>query len=53
MWFDRKREAQHKKEDSDLEQDIERMEKDIMAHLRKRTMSKQHTWKSSTQPIKA
>ena len=50
MWFDRRRESQYAKDDADLEKDIDRMEKDIMFHLRKRTMSKTHTWNSVTSP---
>ena len=52
MWFDRRREAKHRLEDAHLESDIEKMEKDIMFHMRKRTMSKAHTWKSVTSPPK-
>ncbi|KAG5981593.1 hypothetical protein E4U55_002770 [Claviceps digitariae] len=47
MWYDRRREAQYARDDEDLEQSIDKMEKDIMYHLRKRTMSKAHTWNSS------
>ncbi|KAI6781073.1 uncharacterized protein J7T54_003240 [Emericellopsis cladophorae] len=53
IWFDRKREAQHKKDDADLERNIDQMEKDIMRNLRKRTMSKAHTWNTVTSPPKA
>lgn len=53
MVVDRKRERQHKLEDADLERNIDKMEVDIMRHLRKRTMSKAHTWKSTTAPPKA
>lgn len=31
-------------EDIDLENDVENMEKSIMASMRKRTMSRVHTW---------
>ena len=53
LWFDRRREAQYIREDADLEKDIDKMEKDIMFHLRKRTMSKAHTWNTVTSPVKA
>ncbi|ODA80038.1 hypothetical protein RJ55_02996 [Drechmeria coniospora] len=48
--FDRRREAQYAVDDEDLEKDIEKMEKDIMFHLRKRTMSKANTWNSLSSP---
>lgn len=48
LWYDRRKEAGYARSDEDLEKDIERMEKDIMFHLRKRTMSKANTWSSST-----
>ncbi|QPH01275.1 hypothetical protein C2857_005474 [Epichloe festucae Fl1] len=48
--FDRRREAQYAKDDEYLEQNIDKMEKDIMFHLRKRTMSKAHTWNSLSSP---
>jgi hypothetical protein len=44
MWMDRRRIEQAKKDDEDLEKNIDKMENDIMFHLRKRTMSKTHTW---------
>lgn len=44
MWMDRRRIEQAKRDDADLEKNIEKMENDIMFHLRKRTMSKTHTW---------
>ena len=50
---DRKREEQHKRDDADLERNIDKMERDIMRHLRKRTMSKANTWKSTTAMPKA
>ncbi|KAH7328508.1 hypothetical protein B0I35DRAFT_403864 [Stachybotrys elegans] len=52
-WYDRRREAKYRKEDDDLEINIEKMEENIMKHLRKRTMSKTHTWKSATLPQRA
>lgn len=48
MWFDRRREAQHRQSDKDLEEGIETMEKKIMADLREKTMRRQHTFKSAT-----
>lgn len=50
LWFDRRRESQYEKDDADLERSIDKMEKDIMFHLRKRTMSKAHTWNSLSSP---
>lgn len=47
-WFDKRRQAQYAKDDADLEQNIDTMEKDIMFHLRKRTMSKANTWNTTT-----
>ncbi|KXX79476.1 Magnesium transport protein CorA [Madurella mycetomatis] len=43
-WWDRRRDAQHAKEDADLEHGIEKMEVQIMAMMRKRTMNKVRTW---------
>jgi hypothetical protein len=51
-WVDRRREAQYVRADADLEKDIEKMEKNIMQALRKRTMSKANTWNSTTTPTK-
>ncbi|KJZ74094.1 hypothetical protein HIM_06543 [Hirsutella minnesotensis 3608] len=51
-WFDRRREAQYAKDDEDLEKNIDKMERDIMFHLRKRTMSKANTWNTVTPPIR-
>jgi Mg2+ and Co2+ transporter CorA len=53
MWFDRRREAQYARDDVDLERSIDEMEKDIMVHLRKRTMSKANTWSTITSPTRA
>jgi hypothetical protein len=50
--FDRRREGRFKTEDDDLEKNIEHMEADIMAMMRKRTMSKANTWTSATSPVK-
>jgi hypothetical protein len=50
--FDRRRETAHAKQDADLERNIEKMEKDIMYNMRKRTMSKTHTWNTITQAPK-
>ncbi|KAK1691217.1 hypothetical protein BDP55DRAFT_542266 [Colletotrichum godetiae] len=50
--FDRRREGQFAVEDADLERNIEHMEADIMAMMRKRTMSKANTWTSVTSPIR-
>lgn len=43
-WWDRTREKQYAEEDVDLEAGIEKMESQIMAMMRKRTMSKVRTW---------
>ena len=50
-WFDRRREAQYLAEDADLEKSIDKMEKDILFHLRRRTMSKATTWTSMPSPL--
>ncbi|TDZ24425.1 hypothetical protein Cob_v002872 [Colletotrichum orbiculare MAFF 240422] len=52
LWFDRRRESKFADEDADLEKNIEHMEADIMAMMRKRTMSKANTWTSTTTPIR-
>ncbi|KAM4060193.1 corA-like Mg2+ transporter protein [Hirsutella rhossiliensis] len=52
-WFDRRREAQYAKDDEDLEKNIDKMEREIMFHLRKRTMSKAHTWNSISSPVRS
>lgn len=46
VWWvwERRREAKYDKEDLDLEQGSDQMEKTIMATMRKRTMSKASTW---------
>ncbi|KAK3375181.1 hypothetical protein B0H63DRAFT_269835 [Podospora didyma] len=43
-WWDRRRENRYAKEDADIELGIEKMEAQIMATMRKRTMSKMRTW---------
>lgn len=53
LWFDHRREARHKMEDKKLKTDIEKMEKEIMAHLRQRALNKTRTWKSATATMKA
>jgi hypothetical protein len=45
--YEKRREARFEKEDADLEKGSERMEKDIMAMMRKRTMSKASTWNAT------
>jgi len=46
IWYvwEKKRDAKYDKEDTDLEKGSEDMEKNIMATMRKRTMSKASTW---------
>lgn len=46
IWWiwDRSREKRYKKEDGDLEDQIDSMENVIMAKMRARTMSKVRTW---------
>lgn len=46
LMIDKHRMKQAKRDDADLERNIEKMEKEIMFHLRKRTMSKTNTWNS-------
>lgn len=43
-WWDRRREARYAAEDRDIEEGIDKMEAQIMATMRKRTMSKMRTW---------
>lgn len=52
LWFDKRRDQQHKKADEDLEKDMDKMEKDIMHALRKKTMSKANTWNSISSPVR-
>jgi hypothetical protein len=46
IWYiwEKRRETKYDKEDTDLEKGSEDMEKNIMATMRKRTMSKASTW---------
>lgn len=46
IWYvwEKKRDARYDKEDRDLEKGSEDMEREIMAMMRKRTMSKHSTW---------
>lgn len=46
VWWiwERKRDERYEREDKDLEKGSEDMERDIMAAMRKRTMSKHSTW---------
>ncbi|OAA73871.1 Mg2+ transporter protein, CorA-like/Zinc transport protein ZntB [Cordyceps fumosorosea ARSEF 2679] len=50
IWYDKRKEAQYARDDEDLEKDITKMEHDIMMNLRKRTMSKNHTWNTISPP---
>lgn len=50
LLIDRRRIEQHRKEDADLEKNIDKMEKEIMFALRKRTMSKANTWNTISPP---
>jgi hypothetical protein len=43
-WWDRRREVRYAQEDADIEAGIEKMEAQIMATMRKRTLSKVRTW---------
>ncbi|KAL2134236.1 hypothetical protein VTI74DRAFT_741 [Chaetomium olivicolor] len=43
-WWDKRREVRYAKEDADIEAGIDRMEQEIMAKMRKRTMSTVRTW---------
>lgn len=51
LWYDRRREARYAKEDKELDGDIEQMEAHILNSLRKRTMSKTHTWNSRNKTL--
>lgn len=48
LWIDKRRERQYALEDEDIEKGIERMETEIMAIMRKKTMKKSTTWNSAT-----
>ncbi|KAM5351369.1 hypothetical protein ACJ41O_004092 [Fusarium nematophilum] len=50
LYIDKRRQEQHKKDDADLEKNIDKMEKEIMFALRKRTMSKANTWNTISPP---
>ncbi|KAF4981629.1 hypothetical protein FZEAL_2598 [Fusarium zealandicum] len=52
LFIDRRRRKQHKRDDKDLEENIVKMEKEIMFALRKRTMSKANTWNTISPPPK-
>lgn len=43
-WWDRRREARYALEDADIEAGIDKMEAQIMAAMRQRTMNKARTW---------
>jgi len=47
-WWDKRREAKYAEEDADIEVGIEKMEAQIMATMRKKTMSKARTWELGT-----
>ncbi len=47
-WWDRRREARYALEDADIEVGIDKMEEQIMATMRKKTMSKARTWDLGT-----
>jgi H+/Cl- antiporter ClcA len=49
-WLDRRREKKYASEDEDIERGIERMETEIMAIMRKKTMNKATTWNSGNTP---
>jgi H+/Cl- antiporter ClcA len=49
-WLDKRRERQYALEDADIEKGIERMETEIMAIMRKKTMKKATTWNSGNTP---
>ncbi|KAF4466845.1 hypothetical protein FALBO_6295 [Fusarium albosuccineum] len=53
IFLDKRRQEQHKKDDADLEKNIDKMEKEIMFALRKRTMSKANTWNTVSPPPKS
>jgi hypothetical protein len=49
-WYlDHRREKQYRIEDEDVEKGIDRLETDILAVMRKKTMSKASTWNSGNQ----
>ena len=52
-WYclDWRRERQYAVEDEDIERGIERLETDILAVMRKKTMSKASTWNSNSRGV--
>lgn len=50
LWMDKRRERQYALEDEDIEKGIERMETEIMAIMRQKTMKKATTWNSANPP---
>lgn len=53
IWWvwDRCRERRYRREDGDLEDQIDHMESKIMATMRKRTMSKVRTWTQAPEKV--
>ncbi|PHH70381.1 hypothetical protein CDD82_7167 [Ophiocordyceps australis] len=49
-WFDHRRQVQASRSDQHLEEDILRMERDIMLHLRRRTIQRPNTWNTLSSP---
>lgn len=49
--WERARERRYRKEDIDLEDQIDHMESKIMATMRKRTMSKVRTWTQAPEKV--
>ncbi|KAH6654026.1 hypothetical protein BKA67DRAFT_268130 [Truncatella angustata] len=49
-WLDRRRQRQYALEDEDIEKGIDKMEMEIMAIMRKKTMQKATTWTSGNPP---
>ena len=50
VMHDRYRERKNAQEDEDLEKNITKMEVDIMAMMRRKTLSKASTWSTANSP---
>jgi hypothetical protein len=49
-WLEKRREKRYAREDADIEKGIDKMETEIMAIMRKKTLNKATTWTSGNQP---
>ncbi|KOS18329.1 hypothetical protein ESCO_002490 [Escovopsis weberi] len=47
IWYDRQRKVKDERDEKELQEEIDNMEKDIMATMRRKTMSRAHTWNTA------